>query len=160
MAGTKRKDLIVSTSQGQTKHSTTNGSPMEDVTHDVTHVTIKVSGSNDDSITGICEGAFENNPAIQMVEISEGVTSIGKEAFAGCISLDCIRIPSSVTVIHECAFSGCCALTSIQIPSTVIEIGGKAFNLCTRLRSVDFCCQTSSTGRKRESGLENNGVML
>lgn len=52
----------------------------------------------------IDEGAFNNNTALQSIDIPDSVTKIGYYAFGECTSLQSINIPDSVTEVGGGAF--------------------------------------------------------
>ena len=80
------------------------------------------------SVTSICNNAFESCTSLINIEIPSSVTSIGNFAFYGCSGLTSIVIPNSVTSIGGFAFHGCTSLASIEIPSSVASIGYYLFS--------------------------------
>ena len=98
------------------------------------------------SVTSICNNAFESCTSLINIEIPSSVTSIGNFAFYGCSGLTNIVIPDSVTSIGESAFYGCSGLTSIVIPNSVTSIGGFAFHGCTSLASIEIPSSVASIG--------------
>ena len=87
-------------------------------------------------VTGIAEGAFEQNHGITEVVIPEGVTSIGERAFNDCTSLANVTIPGTVTSIGQSAFHSCSSLTEVELPAGLAELGDFAFFNCRALKSV------------------------
>ncbi len=79
------------------------------------------------SVTIICNWAFENCSSLTSIVIPNGVTSIGSWSFNGCSSLTSITIPDSVTSIGHGAFCNCTLLTSVTIPNSVTSMGEWAF---------------------------------
>ena len=70
---------------------------------------------------------FLNGEEIKDLVIPESVTSICNRAFEGCTGLSSVTIPNSVKAIGERAFYGC-NLRSVTIGSGVQSIGSNAFN--------------------------------
>jgi hypothetical protein len=70
-----------------------------------------------ESVTEICESAFEGCINLKEVTISEGVQIIGKAAFRGCSNLQRIKFPSSVKRIDVLIFEGCTNLHEIIVDS-------------------------------------------
>lgn len=111
-----------------------------------------------DSVTSICDSAFECCSMLTTVNIPNSVTSIGNSAFYECFSLTNITIPNSVTNIDKWAFNNTGlgsvviandatntgvytygrreALTSTNIPESVTNIGDYAFSNCNNLTNV------------------------
>lgn len=87
-------------------------------------------------ITTIFPTAFQNNPYISNVIISDNVTYIGQHAFENCVNLTKIVLPQGITEIYEDTFSGCGNLISINIPGSVKKIGNNAFYECKSLLEV------------------------
>ena len=87
-----------------------------------------------DSITTICDGAFERCYGLTSVTIGNSVTTIGDYAFYECHGLTRVIIPDSVTTIGNYAFDSCYGLTSLTIGNSVTTIGNYAF----------FCCGLTS----------------
>ena len=100
-----------------------------------------------DSVTSICECAFQGCKSLTSVTIPNSATSIGQQAFWGCESLTSVTIPDSVTSIGEQAFHGCESLTSVTIPDSVTSISSYTFASCTSLTSVTIPNSVTSIGR-------------
>ncbi len=115
----------------------------------------------DDSVTSICERAFQGCTGLSEVVISDNITSVGVYAFEGCSGLvtvvigdgveaisdytfyNCEKLSSvtfgqNVTAIGKLAFSFCASLVSVDLPDSVITLGEYAFNNCKNLTAVDF----------------------
>ncbi len=56
------------------------------------------------TVTGICDSAFENCAALTQIVIPESVTNIAARAFYGCTALENISLPDSVSLIGALAF--------------------------------------------------------
>ena len=100
------------------------------------------------SVTSICDYAFEDCDILTSVTIPDSVTSIGSWAFSGCSSLTSVKIGDSVTSIGEYAFSRCSSLTSVTIPDSVTSIGSDAFYCCSGLTSVIIPDSVTSIGSR------------
>ncbi len=79
-----------------------------------------------ESVTTICDNAFEGAEKLTHVSISDKVTSIGDGAFSGCKSLTEIILPDSLTYIGKYAFnSGTYAPNSCLNLKTIYYTGSK-----------------------------------
>ena len=87
-------------------------------------------------VTGIGEGAFENNTTMTSLTIAKGIKEIPANMCKGCTKLTKVTLPATVTSIGDAAFQGCSALTKITIPKKVKTIGNKAFYNCKKLKTV------------------------
>ena len=88
------------------------------------------------SVTSICNYAFDGCTGLTNVTIPSSVTSIGNFAFSGCTGLASVTIPDSVTSIGYSVFCNCSKLTSVTIPDNITNIGASAFEGCSKLTSV------------------------
>lgn len=89
-----------------------------------------------DSVTSICERAFEYCSSLTSVTISNSVKNIGEDAFIYCDRLKSIKISDSVESIDSYAFAYCDALTNITIPDSVKKLGDYVFYYCRNLESL------------------------
>lgn len=87
-------------------------------------------------ISHINSAAFEENPIIESVDISNGMLTIGHFAFRECVNLQSINIPQSVSSIGLYAFDGCKNLKKIVIPNNVTTLGSSIFSGCENLTEV------------------------
>ena len=123
-----------------------------------------------DSVTGICDSAFQNCHSLKNLRLSANIETIGMRAFSGCNRLTSIDIPSGVKVLRTYAFAGCTelksitlyeglqridsgafaetAIQSIVIPDSVTVMGAEVFRNCYNLSSVKL-----SAGLKQISKL-------
>ena len=90
-----------------------------------------------ESVTAICDRAFEYCRWIKSFQISRSVVSIGDEAFAKCTGLESITVLESVEVIGSCAFCGC-RISSIKIPMSIRSFKGNPFAKCGTLEEIDI----------------------
>ena len=104
---------------------------------------------NDQMITEIGEGVFEDNDDISSITLPNTVSSIGANAFAGS-SIEEVYLPEGLLTIGENAFKNCSSLTSVVIPNSVRTIGANAFDGATALKYVVF----STTNVRRINDLE------
>ena len=79
------------------------------------------------TVTGIADGAFENNALLNKVTIPKTVTAIGDRAFANDTALKSAVIPASVVTLGEEAYSGCIKLGKVTIASSALTVGEDAF---------------------------------
>lgn len=77
--------------------------------------------------------------------IPNSITSICDNAFQGCNDLTSIFIPNSVSYIGEYAFSGCTGLSNLIIPNSVLTIGHMAFYINRNL-NVTICGNIECVG--------------
>ena len=119
-----------------------------------------------DTVTEICDFAFDCCTKLSDIVIPDSVTKIGNEAFFSCVKLSNIIIPDSVTEIGDMALDGCkrlksltlsksltCMpnlgnlrhLKSVTIPASVIKIGNDDFEFddvfggCVDLQEIVVC---------------------
>ncbi|MBQ7133123.1 MAG: leucine-rich repeat protein [Ruminococcus sp.] len=81
-----------------------------------------------DSVTNICDSAFNGCDSLSSIVIPDGVKKIGMKAFYGCNSLADVKLNNGLRTIDESAFDSCKALKSIDIPDTVTTINKNAFS--------------------------------
>lgn len=121
------------------------------------------------SVTGIADGAFEDNSKIIYVKIGDNVTYIGSYAFSNCTGLlradlgkrvkyindgaftfcrnmCIINLPGSVTYIGDSAFANCFVLISVSLPKNLAYLGREAFSSCRLLTSVSIPKKLKSVG--------------
>lgn len=98
---------------------------------EVTSITI---GSG---LTEIPDYAF-NGTSITELYIPENVVKIGKFAFNNNPKLEKITLSNGLKVIDENAFSLCSKLTEVIIPDTVTELGNNVFYYCRSLKNVEL----------------------
>ncbi|MBO5302701.1 MAG: leucine-rich repeat domain-containing protein [Lachnospiraceae bacterium] len=112
-----------------------------------------------DSITQICDYAFEQCPNLERVVLSKAVTSLGFYAFGGSEKLAEIEIPETVTeidtyalidtawlanqrtenplvIINGILLDGQTAKGEVIIPDSVSKIGGSAFQNCGEMTKI------------------------
>jgi hypothetical protein len=87
-------------------------------------------------ITGICEGAFENNPVIKKVNFKRNIKKISDRLFKNCTMLEGVQFTNNVKEIGIEAFANCTSLSAIVMKNNIQTIGSKAFANCTNLRTV------------------------
>ena len=86
------------------------------------------------SVTTICESAFENCTSLTTVNIPNSISTLDG-TFVGCKSLRSIVIPKSVTAIKNSTFYACSSLLNINIPMSVQYIEAGAFEYCSNLNA-------------------------
>ncbi len=74
-----------------------------------------------DSVTSICDNAFDHCNSLTNVTIGNSVTSIGYASFSWCYDLTTIIISNSVTHIADWAFWVCDSLTNVFYTGTEAE---------------------------------------
>ena len=102
----------------------------------------QVQYSIPDSVTVVCDWAFNECESLSRISIPDSVHEIGEGAFCNCKTLNLVSIPDSVTMIDDCAFRGCISLKKIQSPSSVTEIGWGLFDGCEE--QVTVYCEKDS----------------
>ena len=89
------------------------------------------------SVTTICESAFENCTSLATVNIPNSVRTIGFAAFRHCESLTTVNIPNSISTLDG-TFVGCKSLRSIVIPKSVTAIKNSTFYACSSLLNINI----------------------
>ena len=77
------------------------------------------------------------SPAVETVNLPNGLMTIGDQAFAYCYNLKDIVLPSSITDLGEKTFYQCKSLKSLTIPQNVTA-GSDLFQYCTNLKEIIF----------------------
>lgn len=72
-------------------------------------------------------GAFQNQTALEYIELGDGVKTIGGKAFYNDTKLTTLVIPESVTKIEYNAFENTSSLKMLIIPESVTTIGNEIF---------------------------------
>ena len=120
-----------------------------------------------DSVTSICECAFQGCKSLTSVTIPDSVTSIGDSAFASCTSLTGIWVAEGnshyasdasgvlfskdKTTLVQCPGT----LAACTIPDSVTSIVGYAFYYCTSLTSVTIPDSVMSIGQHAFQGCKS-----
>ena len=74
-----------------------------------------------DGLHEICDYAFQNCRALNVVHISDGVERIGDHVFSQCI-LTKFRSPPLVTTIPYALFHNCRSMFSLEVPENVVRV--------------------------------------
>ena len=90
-----------------------------------------------DTITTICDGAFEGS-GVTTINIPSSVKTIQNDAFQWCENLQYITLPDGLEELGSNAFAGCTSLVRVSVPSTVTTIGDYIFEDCTSLVGADI----------------------
>ena len=88
------------------------------------------------TVTTICDRAFNGFSSLKTVELGSGIVSIGKYAFAWCTSLISIVMPDNVKELGSCAFFECKALANIAISENIEKINVSTFEKCNSLKVI------------------------
>lgn len=99
-----------------------------------------------DSVTFICDYAFNNCDNITSITLPHGVTVIDTHAFYNCNNLSTVILPDSLEMIGSYVFYDCDSLTSVVIPASVKSIGTYAFSECNGLTNVEINASITSIG--------------
>lgn len=86
--------------------------------------------------------AFDRNPTITEVDISDNVYRILKNAFYNCQSLKEVRLSRQLYGIAECAFADCTLLEEITLPESLQVIGNDVFGGCLSMQAVHAASDT------------------
>jgi len=89
-----------------------------------------------ETITEICDDAFQNCVKLESVNIPGAVTEIGKSAFGFCEVLKEINIPNGISEIRDYTFCDCKSLKKVIVPDSVRSIGVCAFGDCENLEEI------------------------
>ena len=90
-----------------------------------------------ESVTSVEYGAFNYNPFVEKVVMSDNVSEIGMYAFENCSGLKSVTLPTTLSKIEQQTFSGCSSLSDINIPAGITEIGQWAFQNCSSLTNFN-----------------------
>lgn len=93
------------------------------------------------SVTEICNCAFQYCESLDNIHLSETVTKIGNNAFEGCSNMDSIEFSNTLTEIGENAFDDCYSLSDIyycgsEADWSSITIG--TGNECLRNATINY----------------------
>ena len=77
------------------------------------------------------------SPAVETVNLPNGLMTIGNQAFAYCYNLKDITLPTTLTDMGEGTFYDCVSLKNITIPKNVTS-GCDMFEGCTSLKEITF----------------------
>ena len=88
------------------------------------------------SITEICNHAFENCKNLAEIEIPSKVTKIGGYAFKNCHCLESVAFPSSLKTIGDSGFRVCKSLKEAVLPQGTETIIAGTFNDCKSLEKI------------------------
>ena len=72
-----------------------------------------------ESVTTICDGAFNSCSSLTSIILPDGLTTIGIGAFSACVLLSSIILPDGLTDINHFMFRECKSLVSIILPSNL-----------------------------------------
>ena len=109
-------------------------------------------------------------PAIERIELAEGITHIGDYSFWNCGSCRSVRIPGSVESIGDYAFGACSSLTELKLPAGLKSIGYGSFSFCSSLTALTlpeglesvgadaFALCTGITGVEKPASLREIGA--
>ena len=101
----------------------------------------------DQTVTGIADGAFENQRDIQQVILPETVTVIGSNAFYGCTNLKEINL-NHVTSMGSGVFRQCAALRSVALGEGLRDVPEQAFMSCANLKAVTLPSSVKELGKE------------
>ena len=104
-------------------------------TYSVTSLTSATVGN---SVGGLPNSTFQNDPALQELVLGNSMGGIGDFAIAFDSSLTSITWRSSLIGIGNFAFFGDSALTSVILPPSLLGLGTDAFNGAPNLDHVEF----------------------
>ena len=93
--------------------------------------------TDNNSIHGIYDSAFEGCSGLEQIIIPDGVTSIPESTFADCTALKNVILPESIKRIETAAFSGCSNLKSVNLPDSIEFLASSAFNECPAVETED-----------------------
>ena len=100
------------------------------------------------TVTTICESAFEDCYYLESVTIPESVVSIESHAFAWCGALESIYIPSSVQKIGELAFYDCYCLSEISVSASNKYYSSSNGVLFNKAKTSLICYPTAKIDEK------------
>lgn len=87
------------------------------------------------SVTHICDDAFNGCTSLKEISIGNSVKYIGVRAFRNCRLLQNILLPNSLREIGMLAFMGC-GFNYVIIPDQVKTIGQMVFYTCSKLTKI------------------------
>lgn len=119
--------------------------------------------SNDDGtytaikVTGIKEGAFENNTNIKSVRLGKYITEIPAKAFKGCTSLETVEYENIVS-IGSYAFADCTSLKEFIVDDSIVSLGEGAFDNAPAV--VVYANNSGVVKAAVNSGIKNLSIYL
>ena len=96
----------------------------------------KVSVHIPESVTEICNHAFEHCAKLEEITIPESVTEVEDYTFRYCKNLKRVHFPRTLKDIGQHCFSECDSLTEIILPDGLKSISPAAFNDCNNLNHL------------------------
>ncbi len=100
----------------------------------------------------IGEGAFEDNPYVELVTLPDSVQRIEPYAFWGCDNLDTVILGKGLTEIGDYAFAGCYGLKQMTLPTNITSIGMQSFGDCFNMTVIGIPNQTVSIHERAFDG--------
>ncbi len=91
-----------------------------------------------EAVLRLFPSAFENCETLSEVVLSEVLLEIPEKAFKNCVSLAELEIPGSVKTIGDLAFENCLSLSVLNIPESVLFLKSKAFANFSNLQVINF----------------------
>ena len=98
-------------------------------------------------ITFVCDGCFEDNKNLISVDLGTSVKEIGTKAFKNCEALQIARFGTKVEKIGANAFLECTELTETSMLQNIKVIGESAFGGCAKLDFPEMNRNLQSIGR-------------
>jgi len=89
-----------------------------------------------DSITEICNHAFEDCKSLMEIDIPSKVKKIGGYAFKNCHNLERVKFPESLNSIGDSGFRVCKSLKEVILPYGTGTIIAGTFNNCSSLETL------------------------
>ncbi len=105
-----------------------------------------------DGVVVIGEGAFEDNPYVELVVLPDSVQRIDPYAFWGCDNLDTVVLGTGLSEIGDFAFAGCHGLEQMTLPTNITSIGMQAFGDCFNMTIISIPNQTVSIHERAFDG--------
>ena len=92
----------------------------------------------EDTTTEIGNFAFQANPDLTSVKMSDNVKTLGTQIFYNCTNLESVVLSNTLTKINNYDFYGCSKFNINKLPDALKIVGTNAFENCSNLALTEL----------------------